>query len=274
METRAFCNGKDGVKIRYEVRGQGTPLAMIMGYSASGRAWGEPLLQLLEKRFTTIVIDNRGTGESDKPDQPWTVVDMAADAVAVLDALKLARAHIFGISMGGMIAQELALNFSTRVHGLILGCTNSGMAHAVMGDPAAVASLSPTSDLPLMEQARRALTACCSTGFVASEQGRRFIDERLADLGKYPVTPLHTYARQWDAITKFDTFDRLCAIKASTLVITGSDDTIVPAKNSEILQERIAGAKLHEIKGASHLFFWEAQAETATAVAAFLAAIN
>ncbi|MGH8014531.1 MAG: alpha/beta fold hydrolase, partial [Candidatus Binataceae bacterium] len=200
MATRAFCNGKDGVKIRYEVRGQGQPLAMIMGFSGSSRTWGEPLLQQLETRYSAIVIDNRGTGESDKPDQPWTITDMAADAVAVLDALKLERAHVFGISMGGMIAQEFALNFPQRLRGLVLGCTNCGMPHSVQGDPEELAKLSPSADIPLREQALRALTACCSKAFVESTHGRAFIDKRLAEMEQYPVTPLHTYARQWNAI--------------------------------------------------------------------------
>lgn len=247
---------------------------MIMGYSGSSRTWGEPLLQQLATRYSTIVIDNRGTGESDQPDKPWTITDMAADAAAVLDALKLARAHVFGISMGGMIAQEFALHFPERVRGLILGCTNCGMSHSVQGDPEDLAKLSPTADIPLREQALRALTACCSKAFVETARGRGFIDQQLAEMERYPVTPLHTYARQWDAIMGFDTFDRLSRIKAPTLVITGSDDTIVPAANSTTLKDHIPGAKLHVINGASHLFFWEAPEEAAQAAANFLDSVG
>jgi 3-oxoadipate enol-lactonase len=270
MAIRAFCDGKDGVRIRYEVRGEGEPLAMIMGYSGSSRTWGEPLVQLLEQRYSTILIDNRGTGESDKPDQPFTVADMAADAAAVLDALKLDRAHVFGVSMGGMIAQEFALHFPNRLRGLILGCTGCGMSHSVQGNPEEVAKLSPTPDIPLREQAMRALTACCSKAFAESAHGRAFIEQRLAEMEQYPVTPLHTYARQWDAIMGFDTYDRLPNIKAPTLVITGSEDALVPAENSDILKQLIPGAKLHIIDGAGHLFFWEAPEETAEAASHFL----
>src|ERR1700693_796775 len=77
--TRDYATNKDGVKLRYEIRGNGDPLALIMGFSGSGRGWGEPFLSGIEKRYRTVVIDNRGTGESDKPDRPWTMTDMADD---------------------------------------------------------------------------------------------------------------------------------------------------------------------------------------------------
>ncbi|HLI80939.1 MAG TPA: alpha/beta hydrolase, partial [Candidatus Binataceae bacterium] len=124
--TRDYATTKDGVKLRYEIRGNGDPLALIMGFSGSGRGWGEPFLSGMEKRYRTVVIDNRGTGESDKPDAPWTMTDMANDIAAVLDHAKIPRAHIYGISMGGMIAQELALRHPGKVRKLVLGCTTTG----------------------------------------------------------------------------------------------------------------------------------------------------
>ncbi len=143
MATREFVQSKDGLKIRYEIRGSGEPLALIMGFSGSGRAWGEAFLSGIEKRFQTVVIDNRGTGESDQPDQPWTLTDMANDVAAVLDHAKIPRAHVYGISMGGMIAQEFALNYAARVRGLVLGCTNCGMTHSVAANPENIAKLMP-----------------------------------------------------------------------------------------------------------------------------------
>ena len=109
--VRDFAESKDGLKLRYEIRGEGEPVALIMGFSGSGRGWGEPFLKLMEARFKIFVIDNRGTGESDKPDTEFTLGDMAADIAAVLDHAKTPRAHIFGISMGGMIAQEFVLAY-------------------------------------------------------------------------------------------------------------------------------------------------------------------
>src|ERR1700693_6137450 len=109
--TRDFAESKDGLKLRYEIRGHGDPVALIMGFSGSSRGWGEPFLKLMEARFKIFVIDNRGTGESDKPDAEFTLRDMAAYIAAVLDHAKTPRAHIFGISMAGMIAQEFVLAY-------------------------------------------------------------------------------------------------------------------------------------------------------------------
>ena len=133
--VRDFAQTKDGLKLRYEIRGKGEPVALIMGFSGSGRGWGEPFLKLMEARFKIFVIDNRGTGESDKPDAEFTLGDLAADIAAVLDHAKTPRAHIFGISMGGMIAQEFALAYPERTRGLVLGCTNCGASHSVPADP-------------------------------------------------------------------------------------------------------------------------------------------
>src|SRR5438552_13826784 len=121
----------DGTKIAYNKRGNGAPLALIMGFSGAGRAWGEPFLKLIETKFQTFVIDNRGTGESDKPDRSWSLRDMAGDVAAVLDDAGVKRAHVFGISMGGMISQEFVLAYPERVRGLVLGCTNCGASHSI-----------------------------------------------------------------------------------------------------------------------------------------------
>ena len=131
--VRDFARTKDGLKLRYEIRGAGEPVALIMGFSGSGRGWGEAFLKLMEARFKIFVIDNRGTGESDKPDAEFTLGDLAADVAAVLDHAKTPRAHIFGISMGGMIAQEFALAYPERTRGLVLGCTNCGASHSIAG---------------------------------------------------------------------------------------------------------------------------------------------
>ncbi|HKV54853.1 MAG TPA: alpha/beta fold hydrolase [Candidatus Binataceae bacterium] len=270
MASARFCE-RNGVKIRYEVRGRGEPLALIMGYSGSGKTWGEPFLRLIERNFSTIVIDNRGTGESDKPDVPWTVGDMAADAAAVLDHAGIQRAHVMGISMGGMIAQEFALDFAAKLRGLVLGCTLCGLKHAVLGEPEATDALIAKGDLPPAEQARKLLIACSSKAFGGSPQGLEFIEARIKEMEGYPLTPLHSYHRQWEAISAFDTYDRLDKIAAPTLVVTGTDDPIVPAQNSAILRERIPGAQLHSIDGAGHLFFWEAPEESAASVSRFLA---
>lgn len=269
-----YAQTRDGLRIRYEIRGQGEPLALIMGFSGSGRCWGEPFLQAMERNFRVVVVDNRGTGESDKPDRPWTLGDMAADIVAVLDHAKIARAHIYGISMGGMIAQELALAYPERVRGLVLGCTNCGGTHCVQALPEVLANLMPLPGAPPEEQTRRAFSAACGKAFLDSERGRQVLDRAIADMGKYPMTPAHIFARQSAAIRGFDTYARLSEIKSPTLIIHGDNDAIVPYRNARILAQGIPGSRVHTIKDVGHMFFWEAPLEAAHVATEFFKTIR
>jgi 3-oxoadipate enol-lactonase len=268
--TEADVQTRDGVKIRYWVRGSGEPLALIMGFSGSGRAWGEPFLDRLERRFKLILIDNRGTGMSDKPDREWTLVDMAADAVSVLDDLKITRAHVMGVSMGGMIAQEFALNFADRLKRLILGCTNCGASHSIQAAPEIAQKLLPNPDLSPREQSLAAMSLACAPAFFNSERGRAFVDFMIDEQAKYAITPMHTFQRQMGAISQFDSFERLPQIKNPTLVLTGDTDALIPCENSSIIQQQIPGAKLAVLKGLGHMFLWEDPALSTNAVINFL----
>ena len=272
--VRDFTQTKDGLKLRYEIRGSGEPVALIMGFSGSGRGWGEAFLQLMEGRFKIFVIDNRGTGESDKPDAEFTLADMAADIAAVLDHAETPRAHIFGISMGGMIAQEFALAYPERTRGLVLGCTNCGASHSVPADPAAIANLIPAPGIDPIEQARRAFSVACGKAFLNSAAGQEILSQAIAEMGNYPITPMHTFMRQGQAIGGFDSFARLGQIKSPTLIIHGDDDSIVPYPNAEVLQGAIAGSKKHTLKAAGHMFFWEVPDEAARAAGDFLSAVK
>ena len=272
--VRDFAQTKDGLKLRYEIRGAGEPVALIMGFSGSGRGWGEPFLKLMAARFRIFVIDNRGTGESDKPDAEFTLGDMAADIAAVLDHARTPRAHIFGISMGGMIAQEFALACPGRTRGLVLGCTNCGTSHSVAADPAAIANLLPVPGMDPVEQARRAFSVACGKAFLESAAGQATLEREIAEMGNYPVTPMHTFMRQGQAIGGFESFARLGQIKAPTLIIHGDDDSIVPYPNAEVLHGAIAGSKVHTLKAAGHMFFWEAPEESVRVAADFLSAVK
>jgi 3-oxoadipate enol-lactonase len=272
--VRDFARTRDGLKLRYEIRGGGDPVALIMGFSGSGRGWGEAFLKLMETRFRIFVIDNRGTGESDKPDAEFTLADMAADIAAVLDHAGTPRAHIFGISMGGMIAQEFALAYPERTRGLVLGCTNCGASRSIAADPAAIANLIPSADMDPLEQARRAFSVACGKAFLNSAAGQQVLSQAIAEMGNYPVTPMHTFMRQGQAIGAFDSFARLGQIKSPTLIIHGDDDSIVPYSNAEVLQGAIAGAKRHTLEAAGHMFFWEVPDEAARVAGDFLSAVK
>ncbi len=274
MAVRDFAQTSDGLKLRYEIRGAGEPVALIMGFSGSGRGWGEAFLKLMEARFKIFVIDNRGTGESDKPDAEFTLRQMAADVAAVLDHARTPRAHIFGISMGGMIAQEFVLAYPERTRGLVLGCTNCGSSHSVPAAPEAIANLMPAPGMDPIEQARRAFSVACGKAFLNSQAGQGILTQAIAEMGNYPITPMHTFMRQGQAIGGFDSFARLPQIKSPTMIIHGDDDSIVPFPNAEVLHGAIAGSKKHTLKAAGHMFFWEVPDETARVAGDFLAAAN
>jgi 3-oxoadipate enol-lactonase len=272
--VRGFAQSKDGLKLRYEIRGNGEPVALIMGFSGSGRGWGEPFLKLMEARFKIFVIDNRGTGESDKPAAEFTLGDLAEDIAAVLDHAKTPRAHIFGISMGGMIAQEFALAYPERARGLVLGCTNCGSSHSIAADPAALANLIPAPGMDPIEAARRAFSVACGKAFLNSEAGQAILNQAIVEMGNYPITPLDTLMRQGQAVAGFDSFARLGQIKSPTLIIHGDDDSIVPYPNAEVLHGAIAGSKKHTLKAAGHMFFWEVPDDTVRVAGDFLAAVK
>src|SRR5215510_10452285 len=136
------------IRLHYTTRGQGEPLLLIMGYRGSGCMWGEELITLLSRSFQVIYFDNRGTGLSDKPDTLYTVPMMADDAAGLLRHLGIRRAHVFGVSMGGMIAQELALRHPQLVQRLILGCTSCGGPQATLAPMEVLAKLIPPPELP------------------------------------------------------------------------------------------------------------------------------
>jgi len=274
VAVRDFAQTSDGIKLRYEIRGAGEPVALIMGFSGSGRGWGEAFLKLMESRFKIFVIDNRGTGESDKPDAEFTVAQMAGDIAAVLDHAKTPRAHIFGISMGGMIAQEFALAYPERVRRLVLGCTNCGSSHSIPAAPEAIANLIPVPNMDPIEMAQRAFSVACGKAFLNSKAGQGILTRAIAEMGNYPMTPMHTFMRQGQAIGGFDSFARLGQIKSPTLIIHGDDDSIVPYPNAEVLHGAIAGSKMHTLKAAGHMFFWEVPEETVRVAGDFIAAAN
>jgi pimeloyl-ACP methyl ester carboxylesterase len=262
-----------GARIYWDERSVGEPVLLIMGLGYPSDMWWRTR-PVLDGHYRTIVLDNRGSGRSDVPPGPYPIPQMAADAVAVLDAAGVEGAHVFGISMGGMIAQEFALNHPARLRGLVLGCTMCGLAHSVPGDPETLAALQLKPSEPLAAQVERLLAACCAKPFLASAKGQAVLKERVAEVMNYAITPPHTYQLHWGAVGGFDTFDRLPQIKAPTLVITGTSDLLVPDANSDIIKQRIPGARIHKLQGAGHVFFWEAPEDTAAVVTKFLAPIN
>jgi 3-oxoadipate enol-lactonase len=258
------------INLEYYVEGSGPPLMMIMGFAGSAKDWGEPFLGLLRPHFTIIRFSNRGTGASDRVTQPFTTRTMADDTANLLDALKIERPHVLGISMGGMIAQELAINYPQKVNGLVLGCTTTGPAHGVTATPETMTLMAPTPGLTPDEMIRKAWGALVSPGFVQS--GISFLEAMLS-LELTEPTPMDTLGMQMGAIMQHDTFDRLPQIKAPTLIIHGDVDVLVPPQNAPILVKQIAGAELQTISGAAHMFFWEQPEQSAKVISEFLSRV-
>ena len=245
----------DDLKLHYEVQGSGDPLLMVMGLGSSSAAWSPELVTGLARSFRVITYDNRGTGRSDKPDIPYSLEMFAADAVALLDALQLERVHLCGVSMGGMIAQELALRYAPRLQTLTLGCTTFGGRNAIPPPPESIKLLTAPRDGASEETIiRRGWPLAYTPAFIRDYRAR--LEESIPRLLAHP-TPVFAYKRHLDATYGLKTYDRIPAIATPTLVITGAEDVLIPAKNSAILSQRIPGARLQIIPGLGHAFFNE-----------------
>ena len=259
----------DDINIYYEIHGKGEPLVLIYGYAGHSGLWFRQI-PILSKKYRVIAFDNRGVGRSDKPDIPYTMAMMAKDIAGLLDIIGIDTAHIFGISMGGMIAQHFALNYPQRVISLILGCTNCGGVHSIQPKPESMAALFDFERLAKMtpeEVTRQAMPFCFSQEFI--EKNPDIVEKRIAKSLEY-LTPAHGATRQAAAIMGHDTYELLPKIKLPTLVIAGDNDRLVPVENSRILDSKIPKADLVIIKGAGHVFFIEDAEESNKIVLDFL----
>jgi 3-oxoadipate enol-lactonase len=252
-----------GARIYWDEQGQGSPVLLIMGLSYPSYMWHRTR-PVLTAHYKTIALDNRGVGRSDVPSGPYPIALMASDAAAVLDAAGIESAHLFGISMGGMIAQEFALQYPKRVRSLILGCTGAGGPTAVRAEPAATQMLM-TRDKMTPEQAAEA-----PVPFIYdSATPRERIDEDIAIRRPWFPRP-EGYVAQLQGIIAWEAYSRLSGIAAPTLVIHGENDRLVPPGNGKLIAERIPGAKLVMIPHASHLFLTDQTEVSHQAILEFL----
>jgi 3-oxoadipate enol-lactonase len=266
MSVAATHAVHDGVRIAYELRGQGKPLLLIHGLGYDRFGWG-PLPDLLAEEFHVALLDNRGVGESDAPPGPYTTAMLAADALAVLDAAGVERAHVVGTSLGGMVAQELVLGHSDRVSRLVLACTTPGGVRAYPYPQRTLTLFAEFAQVPVEEGLRRFVENALADETVATRP--ELVDEIYAyRLAHRPA--LEAWQAQGAASLSFDAFDRAGEIRVPTLVLSGTADNVVDYRNSELLAERIPGARLELFEGLGHLFFWEEPERFARAVTGFL----
>lgn len=235
-----------GAKIYWDEQGQGTPVLLIMGLGYTSVMWHRTR-PALAQRCRTVAFDNRGVGLSDVSPGPYPITTMASDAAAVLDAAGIARAHVFGVSMGGIIAQEFALQYPARTRSLILGCTAPGGRMAVRAENK-VADVLLARGMTL-EQAREAILPYIYDAGTPREKIEE--DIRL----RQPWLPsAEGYLAQLQGILAWEGYSRIAQITTPTLVIHGESDALVPPGNGELIAKRIPGAKLVLLEHASHLF--------------------
>jgi len=261
-----YASAADGAALYYTVQGRddGEPLVLIAGQS-NGHRWWDAALEDFTSTFRVITMDHRGIGGSDKPDDDsYSTRNFAADVVAVLDAAGAGRAHVYGTSMGGRVAQWVAADHPHRVDRLVLGCTSPGGPHAVRRAESVSRSLTQYS----ARAVRQALLDLMYTpAWLAEHPGPyRTIGER--------GTPPHVLRKHRIASARHDAWDVLPAITAPTLVVHGTDDAFNPAANAPLLAERIPGARLHLIPGARHAYFEERRDLAGPLVRDFLSSVD
>ncbi|HCW52128.1 MAG TPA: alpha/beta hydrolase [Clostridiales bacterium] len=242
------------LEMYYEVMGHGRPLVMIMGLSGNCDWWDPQTLEELGRDFRILIFDNRDAGRTTGPDTPYTIRDMALDTVGLMDRVGFEKAHVLGLSMGGMIAQELALGHPERVDRLVLGCTTPGTKGVAPSAEVLSELLASREGLSLAEVAQRMIRLLFTPEWVEANADR--LPEALARLGAHPISSAG-YARQLGAISSFDTLDRLRQIEASTLVLHGDRDILVPPENGRILAREIPDARLVILPDCAHGFVTE-----------------
>lgn len=237
----------------YELHGDGQPLLLIRGLGSTCDGFAAQV-EGLAPHFRVISFDNRCVGRTEQPQQPFTIADMADDTAALLDALEVESAHVFGVSLGGMIAQELVLRHPGKVRRLALGCTHAGPRTASRAPEWAMQIFNESRDMPRPEALRHSIPLLFAKKTV--DDNPELVEEALRVMA-YNNQPKSSYLLQLGAVMMHDTFDRLPHINHTTLVLTGTEDTLVDAGNSRLIADRIPGARLIEFPETGHVFFTE-----------------
>jgi len=243
----------NGINIEYEVKGEGEPLVLIMGLGGSRRSW---IFQkrAFRKYFKVITFDNRGVGGSDKPNGPYSMTIMANDTIGLMDYLGIEKAHLLGVSMGGEIAQEIAIQYPERINKLLLCCT---FAYEPEGHTAEY-----YEGLDVENAYSRDALRCVSARKIMANDYSLAFNNRLMRtvitlLSKVfaRALPEEGISEQFKALLNHDTLDRLYMIQAPTLVITGTKDRLIKPESSDVLAGKIPDVKLVKVEGGSHAFF-------------------
>ena len=260
----------NGINIYHEIHGQGNPLVLIAGIGYDHWMWHK-MASGLAKHFQVVLFDNRGIGKTDKPPGPYTAELLAADTAALLEALGAVPAAVFGHSMGGFIAQALALNNPDVVDRLILSATNFGGPRHIPTTPQALAVLMDVTTDPVT-RFKNGLVVSTAPGF--AEKHPEIISAWLAYRAQNPIQPESYQAQLAIGLGLYaeeSCFEhRLKAIQARTLILFGEHDNVVPPENAHLLAAQIANSQIHILPGAGHFFPLEAPAAANEVVIRFL----
>jgi 3-oxoadipate enol-lactonase len=243
-----------GTELHYERAGSGEPLLLIQGMSGTHVAWGEPFNGALEESFDVVAFDNRGIGLSERISEPFTIAEMAEDTAALLDELGWESAHVVGISMGGMIAQELALAHAGRLRSLTLGCTYCGGPDSqLMPQENAEKLLAGLSSGDRAQAIRAGYEVNLSPSFRADEDTFAAFHEMAT---RVPAAR-DIIQLQLQAILGHDTSGRLGDVATPTLIVHGTVDGVLPYANGEQIASLMPGARLETLEDVGHMFWWE-----------------
>jgi pimeloyl-ACP methyl ester carboxylesterase len=243
-----------GIKIYWESCGQGEPLLLISGVNGGTWTW-EEFIEAWSPHFRVIVFDNMGAGRSSKPNRPYSIKEMADHAAAVLNAAKEKQANVVGLSMGGMIAQELALRHPSRIHRLVLGCTHCGGSVRIPPSREVIQKFADNAGLSPEEIIDKNLALLVTPQFQRSgaDALKRYRNRQL----RAPFQPDYILMRQLKAIAGFYTCKRIGNIQVPTLILTAERDMLVPPENGRILANLIPKATEKSFVNAGHLIYLE-----------------
>lgn len=243
----------NGIDMYYEIHGEGIPLVLIMGLRRNIEWWYCQIPEL-SKHFQVIAFDNRGAGRSDKPEMEYSIRLFADDTAGLMEALGIESAHILGVSMGGYIAQELAINYPGKVKSLVLGCTSCGGKRVVRMSEEKMKKFTANEGLTPEEILRKDMDIIFSDSFIADNPDRI---KKHTEISLRYYQPPEAFLRQFAACLKHDTEERLGGIKVPVLITTGDDDPLVPPQNSFLLKELLPAAELYIFPHLRHGFFME-----------------
>ncbi|MFX1571109.1 MAG: alpha/beta fold hydrolase [Promethearchaeota archaeon] len=238
------------INMYFETHGEGFPLFMIMGLSCDVNWWTPEIIDATAQNFKTIVFDNRGIGRSDKPRMAYSIKMFAEDTIGLMNALNIEKAHILGLSMGGFIAQEIALSYPERIERLVLCCTHCGGAKAITPSNEAMNFLLNPPKEPI-EFVNSFIPLLFTKGFIESNPD--FIESYKQRMSRIPFN-LRLYRRQLQAMG-FNAARRLKKINIPTLILNGKEDILVPPGNAEILAKGIPNAKKVILENTAHFLF-------------------